>query len=263
MTCLGHKNARIVARAPNKSEFHCVHSSVQLNVLPSDAGRLRGTDPSRERKRPVHNPALALGARSVCCTSMRGHAVTPPGTRRLPTSRWILFLVVCVVHTAGSAASGSERATLSGGADASGQNYTWTITNHSDSTIVRVEFPHFMADLATSPMGWKTELTNPLGAGGLPGLYVAEVGDGIAGIARRGSAEFRLKVGPSGTPRGQGTVLIHFANGTQIALAAEVPVKPTLGDQHISLIGLSAIFVVFLIIRIVKGRRLKQRASAS
>ena len=48
--------------------------------------------------------------------------------------------------------------TITGGAYKSGKQYVWTVTNEYGSAVVRVEFPHYMADLLTIPTGWTGEL---------------------------------------------------------------------------------------------------------
>jgi len=52
----------------------------------------------------------------------------------------------------------APKVTITGRADKSGKQYVWTVTNEYCSAVVRVEFPHYMADLFTSPTGWTGEL---------------------------------------------------------------------------------------------------------
>ncbi|MCH9002198.1 MAG: prolipoprotein diacylglyceryl transferase, partial [Planctomycetes bacterium] len=66
---------------------------------------------------------------------------------------------------------------------------------------------------------------------------------------------FGLTVSARGTPRGKGDVLIRFADGTETRVRAEVPIKETLADRYVSLIGLGLIFGVFLVVRAVKRRK--------
>lgn len=150
---------------------------------------------------------------------------------------------------------GSPNASIRGGADESGQNYSWTIINDYDSPIVFIEFPHFRAAVGFPPEGWKSEMTNPNGVGGRTGTFAMSVERAAEGIAPGESERIRLTVTVRGTPRGKGRVLIRFADGTRTRLRAEVPIKESLADRNVSLIGLGLIFAVFLFFRVFKRRR--------
>jgi hypothetical protein len=162
-----------------------------------------------------------------------------------------LLLSALAIALAGSPANAqpTAKATIAGGSDESGQRYRWTVTNHHAAPVIRVEFPHYMADLFTVPEGWHGELTDPLGKTGRSGLFIASSADPTRGIAQGRSAAFDLKIGPAGTPRGKGDVLVRFADDTEILVRAEVPVQEPAGDRHIALIGLGLIFGAFVLIR--------------
>lgn len=145
-----------------------------------------------------------------------------------------------------------------GGADVSGHNYEWTVTHDYDSPIVSLEFPHYMADAFGTPDGWTQKITNLLGGRkGRPGICLAESAEGLPAGQ---SAVFRLRIGPRGTPRGEGDVVVRFADGSEELVRAELPVRESFLGQHTSLIGLGAIFVLLLIRTLSKGR---QRPAAS
>lgn len=150
---------------------------------------------------------------------------------------------------------GSPNVAISGGADDSGQNYTWKITNEHDSPIIFVEIPQYKAAVGFPPDGWESKLTNPRGLGGRTGFFRSEVGTEADGIAPGESATFGLTVSVRGTPRGKGDVLIRFADETETRVRAEVPIKEAPVDRNVSLIGLSLIFAVFLVVRAVKRRK--------
>lgn len=197
----------------------------------------------------------------------RGGLMDSPSFRRAPCivaafpSIWLarsrfhvhlLFPLLLVVPTD---LMGSPNVSIRGGADESGQNYSWTITNDYDSPIVFIEFPQYRAAVGFPPEGWKSELTNPRGEGGRTGSFAVSVERATDGIAPGESEHFRLQVTTGGAPRGKGRVLIRFADGTTIRIRAEVPIKESLADRNVSLIGLGLIFAVFLFFRVFKGRR--------
>ncbi|MCH8241461.1 MAG: hypothetical protein IH897_02485 [Planctomycetes bacterium] len=154
---------------------------------------------------------------------------------------------------------GSPNVAISGGADDSGQNYSWKITNKHESPIIFVEIPQYKAGVGIPPDGRNSKLTNPRGLGGRTGFFTSKVDTAADGIAPGESATFGLTVTVRGTPRGKGDILIRFADETETRVRAEVPIKETLADRYISLIGLGLIFAVYLVVRAVKRRESVQR----
>lgn len=152
-------------------------------------------------------------------------------------------------------AYGSDGVSIEGGADKSGQNYEWIVSNESDSPIVFVEFPQYGAAVQITPTGWSSELTNPRGVGGRDGVFTANAKSVADGIARGSSMTFRLTVTVGGTPRGRGDVTVRFEDGREVRVSAEVPVKTSLADRNVSLIGLSVIFGGFLLVRFLRRRK--------
>ncbi|MCH9002063.1 MAG: hypothetical protein IIC02_05765, partial [Planctomycetes bacterium] len=94
---------------------------------------------------------------------------------------------------------GSPNVAISGGADDSGHNYSWTIKNEHDSPIIFVEFPQYKAGVGIPPHGWKSKLTNPRGLGGRTGFFTSQVDTAADGIAPGESATFGLTVTGRGT----------------------------------------------------------------
>jgi hypothetical protein len=155
-------------------------------------------------------------------------------------------LQAAIVLLARSAAALAQpQVTITGGADQSGQNYAWTVTHDYDSPMVSVEFPHYMADLCTGPDGWTMRLTGFLGAKGRRGVCSAE---STEGLPRGVPLAFKLRVGPRGTPRGEGDVVVRFSDGTEVKVRAQVPVKPSFVAGHLSLIGLGGVFLLLVLI---------------
>lgn len=159
-----------------------------------------------------------------------------------------------------SPAAGTPTVTITGGADASGHNYEWNITHDHAAPLIYVEIPQFRAGWHAPPDGWTGDLTHPRGIGGLDGLFIAQAKSRENGISRGQVARFRLNIGAEGTPRGEGEVLLRFADGSEATVLAEVPVKESAADQNISLIGLGLIFGVFLVVRAIRERRRSETA---
>lgn len=166
-------------------------------------------------------------------------------------------LAVWLVTTPPAPASGSPKVGIAGGADASGHNYRWTITNNHSSPIVSVEFPHYHADLFFAPEGWGTETTALVNVGykDAPGECIATVDSPAKGIANGRSQAFGMRIAPLPTRRGGGTVIVRFADGSSARVdSVELPRPERIGDKYLPLIGLGMIFLVWVVFRAVRGR---------
>ena len=181
----------------------------------------------------------------------------PPALREWGTPRRRYALLFAMGAVAGSAALAAAEplVTIVGGENAADNNYVWTITNHHDSPIVHVEIPQYRGSWRMAPDGWTGEVTHRHGVGGRSGKFIATADDETRGIARGQSAEFKLGIISAKTPSGQGQVLIRFADGKEVQVLANVPVKESASDRNISLIGLGLIFGVYVLVRAIKKRR--------
>lgn len=152
-----------------------------------------------------------------------------------------------------------------GGVDQSGKNYTWTLTNHEASPVIKVGFPHYKADLFTPPPGWVGDCTGKFGAqwSGEPGECTAEAPSERDGIPKGGRAEFSLRVPDATIPRGTGEVTVGLAGGEVITVGGvRLPVAPPWGDQYSSLFALTVIFAGFLLIQVLKRRKARPASGA-
>lgn len=166
-----------------------------------------------------------------------------------------------------SAVWGAEPgAMIRGGADASGQVYTWSVVNQHSAPLVGVSFPHYHGGVFAAPEGWDTsESTYLVGVGveDRPGVCIARASSASDGIAAGQSAEFRLQLAPGGARRAPGEVSIQFADGSSTIIGGvELSHAEPLGDQYVTLIGLGVIFVAWLAFRSVRARRERMSADA-
>lgn len=149
---------------------------------------------------------------------------------------------------------------ISGGADASGHQYTWKITNRSQVPIVAVDIPHYRATLFFPPDGWTQDCTFLVNVGvkSSPGVCSAKA-EPVQGAIRPGrSLEFKMQVGDR-TVRGGGEVVVYFQNGEQTRIGGvELPIREPSGDQMVPLIGMGVAFLVF----ILAGKR-RRRSSTN
>lgn len=156
------------------------------------------------------------------------------------------------------------RVTITGGADATGQNYEWRVRNNSNSRIVEVVFPHYHADMfiVPDPEVWKRECTNLSVAGaknaGEPGTCRAWVTNKQRGIAPGFDAVFRMRIARVGAQHRPGQVIVRFADGTQTTVSGvEVPSRPTFGERYVMAIGMGLVFLL-----IVWSQMRRRRAGA-
>lgn len=154
---------------------------------------------------------------------------------------------------------------ITGGADEVGHNYQWRVTNQSNSPIVRIEFPHYGADLFHAPPDWtqgtqkEMNLVN-VGWEDEPGVCFATMPG--PGLLPGATAEFGMRISSRGALKGEGTVRIQFADGTWAKIpGVELPVMPTRTSPYLGVVAMGAMLLVFIIVR--ESRRRKQPASTS
>ncbi len=148
--------------------------------------------------------------------------------------------------------------TITGGADVTGQNYTWTITNQGALPIVAIEFPHYNADTFHYPPGWTPDCTNlqQAGARDLPGVCRATVETGRKGIEPGASAEFGMRLAKVGALRRAGKVTVRFSDNSELIVGGvELPSPPTRSEQYELLVGLALVFALLLGIHAWRRRR--------
>lgn len=161
-----------------------------------------------------------------------------------------------------SALADEPDVSISGGADATGQIYRWTISNGHSLSILYVEIPHYGADTAESPEGWLGELTVRLGQGGRPGKFVAAAEYPSSRIPPGGSAKFSLRLPSPGDARGVRDALVRFEDGSEVFVSIEVPLKETTGERNVSLIALGVIFALYVLVRAMWKARKRANAGA-
>lgn len=137
--------------------------------------------------------------------------------------------------------------TISGGADASGHHYTWTIRNRHSSPIVYVEIPHHRADLFTPPDGWTQSRPER-------GVLAATADSVDVGITSGRPGVFYMRISAGGAGRGTGTIRVRFQDGTEVQVGGVTLPQPP-SDRYAAPIGLSAIFALWLAVRILRRRR--------
>ena len=174
----------------------------------------------------------------------------------------IRTVLLCALATSAGLAAGPPKATMIGGADASGRNYSWTVTNEHSSPIVYVEFPFDKVLLFLAPQGWETDCDRHTGTAFEHGAETcaARTPSPASGIAHGATEEFEMRLYRSGARRGPGTVLIRFADGSEVRVGGvELPRRKGLGDRYVALFALGAAFAVWGVVRAV--RRLRTSAT--
>ncbi len=173
--------------------------------------------------------------------------------------RYAFMALVSSMMATPPAAADTPKVTITGGADASGYKYIWTVSNEYTSPVVYVEFPHYHGSLFLAPENWRVECTFlvNVGVADRHGICKASADSPSAGIGRSKSGTFRMRVMLTGTTRVQGTVVVRFADGTELAVpAVELPQRETTGDKFVPLVGLAVLFIVLVAVRARRrGRR--------
>ncbi|HUU97787.1 MAG TPA: hypothetical protein VM487_18785 [Phycisphaerae bacterium] len=186
------------------------------------------------------------------------HVKPPRRTSRSALPRIASPLLLSVALVAPRTAAQQPKVTITGGADASGQNYRWTVTNHYGSPVVYIQFPHYHADTFFAPDGWEKECTNLIGVGArnAPGTCTAWADSPEKGIAPGRSAEFSVRLAAVGAHRRPGQVTVRFADGTQTIVAGvELPTASTTSEQLYALIGFAMVFAIVVYVQVRRRRR--------
>ncbi len=163
------------------------------------------------------------------------------------------------MHAGTAVGQPQTKVAIEGGPDGTGHNYEFRVTNHHQSPIVLLGFPHFRVDVFTVPLGWSTAgTTNAMGEGGpnAEGVCKATVPQPDHGIQGGQTAVFQLRVRPEGAWRGTGTVKVGFADGLLIQVPdVPLPQREPTGARRTRMIGCSALGVLFLVVLAIRNRR--------
>lgn len=168
---------------------------------------------------------------------------------------------------AACATADEPRVTITGGRDASGQSYIWTVKNDGESPIVRVQFPHYRGDAFEAPPDWKHDCKNLQGrpdTAGDRGYCAGYVDSPRMGLQPGRSATFGMRTQRNAAYRGSGTALVTLADGRLIQVAGvDVPSPPSFLERFGMPIGLGAVLLVFLTVQLHRRRKARAVAAAA
>lgn len=137
--------------------------------------------------------------------------------------------------------------------------YTWKVVNHGSKKITYVEIPHYVGNLFTAPLHWTFEITEQIGLGKTTTTGVVRARAELPAHAIRPgrSAVYSLTVCVYRRSAPQlRAVRIGFADGTSETIGSvEVPWRVPWFRRHALLIGFGAMFAVFLLVQVLRGRR--------
>ncbi|MBI4579730.1 MAG: hypothetical protein HY718_08515 [Planctomycetes bacterium] len=175
--------------------------------------------------------------------------------------RWALVGIVAGLLMAARATAQNPKVDIVGGADESGHNYQWQVTNRYSSRIVRVEFPQFGANMFTTPDTWRQGTQQEMSLvsenwNGKAGVCWAEPAGEYPGLPAGQTAVFKMQIYSRGALRGTGTARVKFADGTMAEIPnVELPQQGVGMGRDAALIGTGIIFAGFIIIHEYRRRR--------
>ena len=174
--------------------------------------------------------------------------------------RRIATALACGGCLASAVAGQTAKVTITGGPDASGQNYRWTVTNNHSSPIVFLSFPHVHADtfrVEPNPEGWtvnQKEFAEDL-MRARPGVCTATAKSARDGVRRGRRMEVSMRLARGDNLRGSGTVTVRFADDTEVVVAGvRLPRARSWGERLVMPIGFGVILIL-----IVLARRLRRK----
>ncbi|MCH7812901.1 MAG: hypothetical protein IID40_02655 [Planctomycetes bacterium] len=154
---------------------------------------------------------------------------------------------------------------MEGGAADNGEEYVWTVTNLHRSPIVGLTIPCYRAALFQAPEGWTGQkLRETDAAVAEPGtkVYRFTATSPAAGITRNRSGEFTIRIKPGASAqRTPGKVHVRFADGSStVLLGIEIPQPESSTVTQVRIIGLAALFALFIGVQVIRHRRRKKAA---
>ncbi|MBU0641563.1 MAG: hypothetical protein KKB50_22115 [Planctomycetes bacterium] len=185
-------------------------------------------------------------------------APIPPGKRVWRVGRRGVAIMV-LLATATTTQAQSDLVTISGGVDATGHQYVWTVTNKHDSPLVFIHFPQSHADTFIAPAGW-TASRNPPQARKGPPVGLAEAPSPKLGIQPGQSVQFTMRINAAGARRGFASVPVRFADGTEALVGGvAVPESPSKYEHFM----VPVVFAVILVITVAIQLRRRRKSEAA
>lgn len=146
-------------------------------------------------------------------------------------------------------------------------DYTWTVTNHTNKRITSLVVDHYLGKIVAPPAGWvRTNMTANVAEGqrAAPGIIEFAVEKPVKAIGRGQSKEFKVTI--DRTWRGhceQRIAIVGFEDGTTLEVpGVYCPADESWLKKNVSLVGLGAMFAVFVLWRVVFGRKTQTRVVA-
>ncbi|GJM24031.1 MAG: hypothetical protein DHS20C16_04460 [Phycisphaerae bacterium] len=139
-------------------------------------------------------------------------------------------------------------------------DYIWTVTNHSDKRIASLVVDHYYGKTVTPPDGWiRSNMTGnvaekqPLE----PGIIEFTAEKPLRAIGRGQSRDFKVNV--DRLWRGhceRRTVTVGFEDGTTLEIPGVIcPAEEDWFKKNVALVGLGAMFAIFVLWRVLFGKK--------
>ncbi len=139
---------------------------------------------------------------------------------------------------------------VTGGKEANNvRRFVWKVTNNGSKPITTFKALHYGSNDTLAPDGWKaTEMTGNVRYEAAKLGHIQWAAETPAAAIRRGeSLEFAIALTPAGIHETKRTVVVGFADGTQLEIpGVRCPDKEPLLQKHFPAIGLGAIFLLIL-----------------
>jgi hypothetical protein len=144
-------------------------------------------------------------------------------------------------------------------------HFRWTITNHNRGAIVSFRAPRYLAEDAIPPPGWTGEIIKNATTGDNEVLF--ETKRPAAGIYPGQSLSFEVhdrRIARTGRTKAPRPVVVGLADGSVLTISdVWCPAEESAFGKNLPLIGLGAMFAVFLLVQAARKRRRQARTSSS
>ena len=170
------------------------------------------------------------------------------------------FLVVALIGAGPSSARAEEGITVRGHrAPGGAKEFVWTVTNTGDTPITMFRPTHYLGRVPIPPDGWEeAEMTANVGRKQKLGVgYVEYRAKSPRAAIRPGqSLEFQLRMDLRWTGVTAPTrVTVGLEGGREVEVAGVAcPYKVSFFSQYFPVLGLGAVFVIFLGYKLIRAR---------
>ena len=193
------------------------------------------------------------------------HRVKP---RRSAASGWLVIGLLAAMTTFPATVRADDITVEGKRSEENKFEFIWTVTNHSDKRITSLTVDHYLGKIVKPPKGWvRKKMTANVAEKqrAAPGIIEFGVEEPLKAIGRGQSRDFTLTI--ERTWHGhceRRAALVGFEDGTTLEIPGVIcPADENWFKKNVSLVGLGAMFALFVLWRVTFGKKSKPAPEAA